>query len=227
LAISLNFPIENPINEKFIFRAITYFFKLVNPSYLLDFGGENKAAEVVVFLVFMSTIIKYLLLAYIITVEYKNKKRISCLYFFWKWIFKLQSRILCVLTASFAARTIIKASTEEFTVFGSSKVATIVIAGIIVVLEYILSFVQEWQLCEILPTINFYSSKNSKTQIIVLFQKLVLQVFEIVFKSQNSINVWAFTIPTILLSIMNNYYFYTKFPFYNFQALLYQGKCLQ
>ena len=226
LAIFLNFPDNLNEDQRFVPKAIAYFFKLINPSWLLDFNSSHKAPQVVLLIIFCITVLKYILICYVISAEYCNNKINRVLSLVWKWTFKIQGPVLCIFTTSFASRAIISASLGDFKLVNMNKTGILVISIFLIVIEYILSFIAETQFCEVLPTNKFFSSKNSHTRTIVLCQKLVLQILITSFQSHNVINLWIFTIPIILFSIVNNYHFYTRLPFYNFQALLFQGKLL-
>ena len=223
----LSFPDNNNHNQLFVFRAIVYFFKLINPSYLLDFGTGNNLTQTILIIIFLCTILKYLLIIYIILFEYWNKRnKINIFFYCWKWIFKIQGRVICSFISSFAVRVIIASSDHEFKIFGINKLPLIIICALLIAFEYIISFTIETQFYQVLPNKNFLSSKNSFTQVVILTQKLLLQVLQMVCELNRLTNLWIFTIPNLLLSSLNNYHFYTRLPFYNFQALFFKGKFL-
>ena len=226
LALFLNFPKENYDDEKFVFRIVVYFFKLINPSYLLDFKKSNRWVNIALAFVLFSSILRYCLTLYIILTEYWNKKKNRMLYEIWRWVFRLQARVLGVFITSFAVQVIMHISKgyyhpELLTDFGS-----IFVWAIFIVVEYIFSLMIETQFCQVLPTKNFLSAKNNHTQVLVLLQKLLLQILQLTFLSNNYSNQWIFSILSMIFSIGNNYYFYTRLPFYKFKTLLFEGKLL-
>ena len=226
LCFFLNFTESDFEGKKFIFKTIAYFFKLFNPSYLLEFENSNELVKTAFILVAVSILLKYLLIIYVFSVEYWHKKKIGVLFTLWRIIFKIQGRILCVLLTSFGVRAIIQASIENCFIFGMGKVSIIITCVVLIALEYITSFLIETQFYEVLPTKNFLSSKNNLTQLIILLQKLRLQTLQMTCISNYYRNSLIFSSVNIVLSALNIYHFYTRLPLYNFQALLFQGKLL-
>jgi len=226
LTLFLNFPNTNYLEEQFLYKAVIYFLKLANFSYLLDFDGSNPNTKIALLIIFISAILKYLLIIYVIAVEYWNKKRNKTLYYLWRWVFKLQARILGIFTTCFAVRTIINTSTNNFHIPELSNFVIIFICSIIVFIEYTLSLILSTQFYEVLPTKRFFASKSNITQIIFLVQKMIIQILCVSFHSSSFDNLWIVSTLGLLLSIGNIYHYYTKLPFYHFKALIFQAKLL-
>ena len=210
----------------FITKVVVYFFKLVNPSYLLTFKESDKVMYIILLMVFGFTILKCLVFAYIACIALWNRKPNNLLIRLWRFIFRFQGRFLCFFVTSFWIRAILDSSMGDFTIQGINNLTIISISAILIVMEYLLSFFIEVQFCYILPTKNFLSSKNFHTQVITLIQKLIIQVIQVIFSSNSITDMWTPSVINLLLSLLRASQYYRILPLYNIKALIYQGNLI-
>ena len=132
---------KNPL----VFEIIIYFFKLVNPCYLLNYEKDDGLTKATLIVVFFFAFFKCLLAFYILCVASGVFKRKN--YFLiglWRWVFRLQGRVFCYLIASFWARAIIKSEQVDFSVLSVGKIWRILVYAILIAIEYGFSFVLEY-----------------------------------------------------------------------------------
>ena len=215
----------NPnVNNHYIYEVIAGFFKLVNPSYLLPFTHSDATTLSVLRIILAYLLFKYFILAYALYISYVNKEPNSQLKSLWRWIFKLQGRATCCFITSFWVRTIVTASNDTFSIQGIANQAVMAISAVLIIVEYMISFILETQLSDFLPSSKkFLASKNHDMQIITLLQKLVIQLIQLFVDNNISAGIWACIIWNLTLSLIREYRFFTTLPLYNYKSLLYQG----
>ena len=210
--------------ESYVFEVVAYFFKLVNPSYLLSFAGSNSTTNTVLAIILGFILLKYLLFAYVVRTAYGGKEPYRLLKESWRWIFKLQGRIICCFITSFFVRTIVSTSNDDnFSIQGISNRLIIIIFALLIGLEYLISFLLETQFSDFLPTRQCLSSKNYDMQILTLFQKLVIQIIQLFAYKDVTACIWVCIILNLLISFTREYRFFTTLPLYNSRPLYYQG----
>ena len=194
----------------------------MNPSYLLTYERSDKTTSAVLVILFCFSLLKLALFGYIVCVSLWDYKINSWLRHIWRWVFKLQTRITYFLLTSFWVKAIIEAEERDFSIFGMSQTLLILIAAVMIAIEFLFAFVLETQFYYILPTSNFLSSKNNDLKTTALLQKLIIQVLTIIFSSHVRNNAWVTSIIGLALSIIREYQFAARLPLYNFKALALQ-----
>jgi len=212
------------IDKKFFFDFITYSFKLTNPSFLISFQEYNKNNGSILGILIACTILKFALLAYITFIAYyENCKGSHFLIMLWKWIYRLQTRVLCFFVTSFWLRSLLGNETEGFRLFGMGKIAGRSILSLLIPIEYIFSAYMVMQFCYRLPTKNFLSSKSFNMELLTLAQKLVLQIVHLSFRNDSIACAWVFTVLNLFFCMARTQKFYRTLPLYNLQALRFKG----
>ena len=172
------------------------------------------------------TLLKYLLFFYILVQSAFNKTPNDFLRGTWRYIFKLQGRIICCFTTSFWVTTIVNTSYGTFGISGLGDGVLISISVLLIVLEYLLSFLLETQFCDLMPTKQYLAAKNFDMQILTLLQKLVLQLIQVFTDDNVSASLWVCILFNMTLSFIREYRFFTTLPLYSHKSLLYQGNLL-
>ena len=214
-------PDEDPL-----VRWTIYFQRTINPASMLSFRQDNPITSIILIIILCSTVLKYLLFAYIIYTAYMNRTGRGVLIILWKWIFKIQARIVCFFITSFWIQTMRSIIFEDSISLDMNSSIPLVLSVIMIILEYLLSFLIEVQFCFKLPTNNFLSAKNCRIQFGTLLQKATMQIFQLRLHSESLSEAWIFSILNLILSLFKNYYFYSILPLYKAQALIYQGDLL-
>jgi len=216
---------DSALDKKYIFEIITYFFKLINPSFLINFTESNGITASILCLVFAFSLFKILLFGYITYVAYykKDKGRNSFLIALWRWIWKLQTRNFCFFITSFWVKSLLGLENQGFNLFGMRRPICIVLYCCLIAIEYIFSIYLKTQFYYRLPTKKFLSSKSFDLQLSTLIHKLALQIIQISFKTNSLTCRWAFTSINLLFCLFKNRIFYGKLPLYHFKALLSQS----
>ena len=210
--------------ESYIFEVVAYFFKLANPSYLLSFSGSNSTTNAVLAIILGLTLLKAILMYYVLYASYSNQEVRKPIKDLWRLIFKLQGRVICCFITSFWVRTIVMTSSEpSFSIQGISNRALIAVSAVLIVLEYLISFILETQLCDFIPSKRYLASKNFDMQILTLFQKFLIQIIQLFAYKDLTGCLWASIILNLLISFTRELRFFTTLPFYNSKPLFYQG----
>ena len=207
----------------FVFEFVAYIMKLVNPSNLLSFAQNDSTTNVVLVIILGFILAKYILLGYVIYISWFNKTSDSLLKTIWRWIFKLQGRVTCCFITSFWIRTIVMTSNNSISIQGISNQAFIMTSALLTILEYTTSFLLETQLCNLMPSKSFLSSKNLDMQILTLFQKLVIQITQLFAYKDLTACLWVVIILNLTISFTREFRLFTILPLYNYKSLLYQG----
>ena len=198
-----------------VFEFVTYIMKLINPSYLLSFTHNDSTSISVLAFILVFTLVKYLLLGYVIDISWFNKPPDDFLKAIWRWIFKLQGRITCCFTTSFCVRTIVTTSNSSFSIQGINNQALIAMSTILIILEYSISFTLETQLCDLMPSKRYLASKNYEMPILSLSQKLVIQAIQLFTYKDYTARIWISIILNLFISSAREYRFVTALPLYN------------
>ena len=215
--------LDSDAKNPFIFEVAAYCLKLANPSYLLSFTHNDATTNAVLGIILGYILFKASLLSYVMYVSWFNIAPNHFLKTIWRWVFKLQGRMACCFLTSFWVRTIVMTSNESFGIQGIADRALIAISVLLIIKEYIITFLLETQLCNFMPTKEFLSSKNFDLPIITLSQKLVIQLIQLAAYNSVSVSLWVCIILNLILSLIRQYRFFTTLPLYNYKPLVYQG----
>jgi len=213
----------DPTTQSLFEKAILYFFKIINPSYLLDFNGFSSLTWKIIILMLVFTCLKLILGIYVVFQAHWNFQGPKLLLEIWRWLFKFQTRVICYLVTSFWVNAITNLSNPGFQPENISKTFIIVIFGLLIALEYFASFLIETQFCDILPRKDYLSAKNNEMQLITLTQKLVLQLLQLLRQNSSLGTFWLFSVFNLLLSAFRIQRFYTQLPLYQRKALFMLG----
>jgi len=224
LSSSTNY--DNPVLNSWAFDVVVYFFKLVNPSYLLTYEKSDTVTSTVMAILLCFTLIKLGLFGYVLRGSLRNYKINTWLIYAWKWMFKLQTRVMYFILTSFWVNAIIEAKEGDFSLFGISQASLMFLSSFVLAVEFLMSFILENQFCYVLPTDSFLSSKNNELPLTTLFQKLIIQVFQMIFSSNPSACAWIASTIGLAFSGMREFQFIRKLPLYDFGALVLQRALL-
>jgi len=217
---------DSTTNYDLPFQIIIYFFKLINPSYLLGFDREHSAAFAVLILILCCVILKLMLFAYVVCVSLGHTKKFSWLIDLWRWVFKLQTRLIYFLFTSFYLRAMVL-SLEGSASTPIGKTAIMCITCFVIVIEFVFSLMLETQMGYFLPDKSFLASKNNGLQIITLTQKLVIQMILAIFRSDlEKTRAWVISCFSMAFNLLRTSYYYRFLPLYHFKALTLQGSLL-
>ena len=220
---STTIPIPTTSSESFADQVI-YTFKICNPAYLVPVDDFiNSYMLTVMPIVFCFTIFKLSLLLYIIYIASKSQSGQPVLTRIWRWLFRCQTRVLCFFTTSFCLQALLSVSIKDSKLSTKSYPA---ISIVMIVIEYLFSIFIETQLSYVLPSKSFLSSKNCNTQVMVLTQKLTMQILRISLQSRSLANTWIVSTLSNILSLIGAHQYFSTLPLYKFKALLFQG-CMQ
>lgn len=212
------------LDKKYFFDIFTYFFKLINPSFLISFKESNATTASILCLVFAFSLLKLGLFGYIVYSAYNQKlEENSILACLWRRVYRLQGRILCFFVTSFSIRSLLGLENEGFHLYGIGRPGCIVLYSLLMAIEYAFSFYLETQFCYRLPSKSFLSSKGFQMQLVTLSQKIMLQIIQISFKASSLACLWVFTSINLLFCLLRSHIFYSTFSLYKIQALLSQS----
>jgi len=213
---------DSPGYNTFFFNIVVYFFKIINPSYLLTYHESDTVTSTVLVILFCFTMLKLTLFGYILLASLWDYRIDAYLSELWKWIFKLQARVTYFLLTSFWVKAIIEAREGDFRMFGLDETGLIVLSSIALVIEFFFSFVLKFQFSYVLPTENLLSSKNNELELITLVQKLIIQVAAVIFSSNAMTSAWVTSSIGLILSGIRELQFTRNLPLYHFKALVLQ-----
>jgi len=209
-------------------RVAVFIAKLFSPGHFFEQSKTGAFVVIVLIATILITLFKLILLSYIIYIA-KYKFQGSCaLIHLWRWIFRLQCKVIYFFISSFWINTIflIKDS-SSFDVFGIGKKGTIALGSIIIALEFTLSVVLQLRYLYVLPTgKDLFSAKSNNCQIITLFQKVLIQIFLVALPTNTLQTAWIMSIFNLCFSILRSAQFYMKLPLYQIRALIFEGSLM-
>ena len=206
---------------------VLYFFKLINPSYLLSYSGTDKLTSFCLVALICYTIVRILLYFYAFQLALRGFQGNPLLLTLWRWTFKLQARIGYFFVSSFWVRLVLTSSDDTFSLFGMGNAGNILLSTIMIGVEFAFSIVMEIQFGYVLPTKSFLSEKSPVMKTLCLTQKFLCQLLEMCFQSEYVAMLWVTGIFNVSMSLIRNYHFYHKLPLYKYQALLLQGDLIK
>ena len=213
--------------DTYIFTVITYFFKLINPSYLLPYSkSDSSLTSHVLLIIACYMFLKYLLFLYIVLTAYFNTKQSHFLLVLWRNTFKLQARIMCYFISSFWMRTVLTVSNGTYGIEHIGNGVLIGISCCLIALEYLFSFFLEMQFCDLLPTNTLLANKTLEPQLITLAQKFLVQITQLALYSSPLATIRVVGTVNIIISVFRDFRFFTILPLYNFNTLSYQKNLL-
>jgi len=213
---------DSPAYNAFFFDIVVYFFKIINPSYLLTYHESDTVTSIVLVILLGFTMLKLTLFGYILLVSLWDYKIDSYLSYIWQRIFKLQTRVTYFLLTSFWVKAIIEAREGTFQMFGMNETGLIILASLVLAIEFFFSFILELQFSYVLPTENVLCSKNNDLQLITLVQKLVIQLIAIISSSNQTAGAWTASSVGLILSGLRELQFTRNLPLYHIKGLILQ-----
>ena len=207
------------------FEGIIYIAKMVNPGFWLPYEGQGSLTMIVLLGIAGITLIKYLLFLYILFIAYRNSQGNNFLKATWRWVFKLQSRVIYSSIAIFWVNAITNISSNEigFDNFNMGESGVIIWSAFMLATEYLFSLFLELRFCYIIPTKNFLTAKDNKTKILTLTHKITIQLLRIILQTNSTPSAWIFTTFNVVFSAVKSYKFLTTLPYYKLPALYYQS----
>ena len=218
--------VSSPEQNEYLYKSFVYAFKLVNPSYLLSYESSDSMTLTVLVILFWCTLLKIMLFVNIIYASVRNKEMNSWLLLLWRWIYKLQTRVLYFLFTSFWVKSMIEAQGRDFSPFGLGKSSVFSVSSLMIALEFGLSYLFETQLSYFLPTKSLLSSKNNHIQMMTFLQKFIIQTLMLCVPSVSEAQLWISCIIGIIMGIIKSYEFSHTLTLYRLEALLLQGGLL-
>ena len=217
---------ESPSYFSYPFQVIVYFFKIINPSFLLTYENGDATTCAILSLIFICVLTKLALFLYILCVALWDCKKYSLLLLIWRWVFRLQTRGIYFLFTSFWVTAVIKALEDDMKDLPFSKAALISMSIFVILTELLLCFMIDIRLCSVLPDKNYLSSKSNTLTSLTLFQKLMMQLLVMILRSDSQGNAWVISVIGLALNVVRVRHFYTCLPLYYYKALLLQGYLL-
>ena len=207
------------------FQGIVYIAEMITPGYWLPYKGYGSLTIVVLFIIAGFTVMKYILFGYIAVLALKQSQGNSLLKFIWKWIFKLQSRVIFSLFAVFWVNSIttLISTEDEIESYGIGRGGVLILSSFMIVIDYTFSLFLDLRFCYILPTKHFLASKDNQLKIFNLTHKLAIQILRIVLPERSSTSIWVFTTINLALSLIKDFKYFTTLPYYKIPALYLQG----
>ena len=115
------FAYEDSKHDKAFPNLIFYLLKLINPIYLLAEESSDSIKSAILIILTCGTFLKILLFANVIYVSIAKKNMSPWLLTIWRWIFKLQTRIIYFVFTSFWVHVMVEAQDRDFRLSGMSK----------------------------------------------------------------------------------------------------------
>ena len=218
---------ENSSTEgNFLFRRFIDFFKSFDLSSFVSFQKDDTSTSIILLVLFLGTIFKLGLFAYVALLTFSNAEGCFLLIKVWRFVFKIQTRILFYFMTSFWVQALVASSNEEFSSPWFSHTFVITIAIVMITLETLFTLMIETQLNYVLPTKNFLACQNNNPQFITFSQKLSLQILIMSFRSDSIEIAWVYNVFNLIFCLFRGVKYYTTLPLYNTKALFFQGDLL-
>ena len=215
------------LGDQALFSGIIYIARRLNPGYWIEFEGEKHYAMIVLIALTCIMLLRYLVFLYIVLVAMFHVRKIDPLITLWKWIFKIQGRILYSLFSCFWVNAILAVSKGEFDHLGIGNTGVVIWSAFMIISEFVFSFFLMARFCYVLPTRSLLAAKDNKVEFIVLIQKLAIQILQISLYSANlKASSWIFTLVNLVLCLARDFQYFTTLPLYNVLALKFQGTLL-
>ena len=214
---------DSGIGDKPIFYDTVYAAKMLNPSYLLSFQGSDSLSKTALLLVFAVTMIKYLLFAYAFMTAAYHQKGWTSLNKVWRWVFKVQGRVIFYFTASFWLNTYKNVEAEKFDFFGLDQAVINSICIVLILIDFAFSVFLQVMNASVLPSKSFLCSKTNHVEATTLCQKFIIIILLIVIPDDSESAQWVLTAVNIFISLYRCAKFYGVLPMYNLKALFLQN----
>jgi len=209
-----------------VFNFVVAISKVWIPGNLLLLSEDRTLDRVLVCISLSYVILKWALFGYICYIALGKSKGSELLIRTWKFFVKIQIRVMCCLINSVWRRAFTFAVHYGIRNEALKGAGVLSLMGILYFGEVLLSIFCLIKMPYILPSKKFLAAKHNKLEMITLAQKLVLQVFAVIFKVQTSCFLWIFTITSIVFSAIRDFTFCRSLPLYNFKALAWQAQFL-
>jgi len=144
-----------------------------------------------------------------------------------RWIFRIQTRLLCFYTTSFFTQLLLHlGDLPKNHILGINNAGITVISLFFIIIEYVASFMHLFYFNYRIPTKHFSSSKDFYITCINLVQKLVGQILVLCFRNIPQDGIWVICSINILFCLLRTFHFYRVLPRYNFDALFFEGNLI-
>ena len=213
------------VRSSLLLQAIVYIAKVVNPGYLITFTGNDVLISVIMFLVVCFMVLKYLIFMYIVMVAFYHKRPLEWMNRIWRWIFRMQSRVLYFAVSSFWLNAILATSQKECSILGLGTVSISILSAMMILLEYSFSLYLKITYCYTLPNKNFLASKDNVIEVVTLTQKFLFHIL-LVGLSSTLVSGWIYMCFNLLFCLMRDVYYFRILPLYDINALKWQGRIL-
>ena len=221
--LTSSFAYDDPKHNESFPNFIFYLLKLVTPSYLLIEESSDSIKSAILILLICGTFIKLLLFANAIYVSIMKRNMNSWLLLVWRWIYKLQTRLLYFLFTSFWVHAIVEAQDRGFRLYGMSEASLMFVGVLMLTIEFAFTLTLETQFGYFLPTKSFLASKNNRLQLATFLQKFVFQVCLLILHSETEALAWVSCSLSIIFGITRFRQLFCTLPLYHLKALLLQG----
>ena len=212
-------------NFNSLFTHITPMAKIFNPGYLVPFIDSKAATLLVYSCLTLYLLLKYTILVYVVVIAVKDIDGNPVILSIWKWIFKLHGRILYFFITSFWTSLAVITLREGYSPFRFNSIGVAIFSIAVVILEYLFSLGIYLRYEFLLPTKSFLSSKNNLGEMIILTQKFILQMFEIILLPNKLQDCLIATCVSLALGLFHIHHHFSSLPLYNLKALILEG-CL-
>jgi len=213
----------NQTQHSFFPKTVLFLARFINPGLWLPFDDLNDAEIIILSGLFILTVLKYLLLIWIIYKFVHNSQPQKLLAKLWRNLFEVQGRVLYFYTTFFWVNMAMTTSlTESLNEERESKGK--LVSGLLAIsLDFAFSLILYSRYHYMLPSKSFLSSKDNIVDMITLVQKLVVQILTIFLPLDSQSSMWVVTIVNVTIDLIRNFYFFRRLPLYSFEALNYQA----
>jgi len=162
-------------SEDVLVKHIVFVAKILSPgSFFIENKGTSTITTVVTLLLFLFVLIKISLCGYVAILSKRGFMGRNWMISVWKWIFRLQARLLYYFVTSFWVNIIISSLNEDrIRLFGLNTFPSILFSVLFMLAELLLSrFLASYFSC-IMPTKDEFSAKNNILKSTTLVQKVI------------------------------------------------------
>ncbi len=191
------FPLQTSSTRPEFSLVFTSIARILVPAYILDFQERRMLAMCTFWSLSAFIIIKVLLFYHVFYLLGKNQPINKKILNFLSVIYKYQARVFYLLISVFIVRINQEIQNDAYDISTTTKTALIIFSIVMVILEFVFSFVVCLYDESILPTSDFAASKSNALEIITLVHKFVIFLIMLVIPSNfEAIKIifWSFNL---------------------------------
>ena len=209
----------NNMNSNGALNHLYFIAKIFNPGRFLQSIEAPNLKWGILAIYIWYLIFRFYLYWHIIRVAMGKTEKKGIVIKILQWIFKLQIHLLFFIMISINCNYIIIAAKSS----QHSSEAYIVICAFLIFLEYITTIGQLVRWSSLLPYRGLIASKNHNIEIIIVTQKFILMILQIVLQEKSLTSLWIMIIFNLLSCLAINFVYRQTLPNYKIKTLFIQG----